>query len=426
MATPADACPSCRAAVPAGARFCPQCGTALRDGTVTAAPEAPPPERRQVAVLFADLSGYTALSAELDPEEVHRLLTRYFELVDGLIGQCGGAIDKHIGDAVMGVFGAPVAYGNDTQRALRAAMGIHAAMAALSAEFGRPLAAHVGVASGEVVAAATGSAVHRHYTVTGDAVNLAPRLDRRHRMRGAGIVGTRRRAVCRRPHGVRVCGVRAVRRGVRPRRPDAIFAEQSLHAGDRPYLPRARRRRVAGARPRAREIGSRRWVVFDLALLAYAYWHAGRRRDARLALDGAFADAEGVGLRFVGGLLLGVRALMVEDADDLAPVLAEGERSLAPGCPAHSHFWLRREAIDAALRHADWDLALRQVAALEALTRSEPVPWIDFQVARGRVLAAAGRGAPDRAALLDCRRRGTAMHLPGALPALDAALAKLG
>jgi len=174
MPTAVTACPQCRADAPANARFCPQCGAPL-----AAAPAAPARsgERRPVAVLFADLSGYTALSSELDPEDVHRLLSRYFELVDGLVGQCGGTIDKHIGDAVMGVFGAPVAYGNDSLRALRAAAGIHAAMAALSTEFGRPLFAHVGVASGEVVAADTGSSVHRTYTVTGDAVNLAARLD---------------------------------------------------------------------------------------------------------------------------------------------------------------------------------------------------------------------------------------------------------
>ena len=175
MQTAATACPQCRADAPAGARFCPQCGAAL--AAAAAAPAARPGERRPVAVLFADLSGYTALSSELDPEDVHRLLSRYFERVDGIVGQCGGTIDKHIGDAVMGVFGAPVAYGNDTLRALRAAAGIHAAMAALSAEFGRPLAAHIGVASGEVVAADTGSSIHRTYTVTGDAVNLAARLD---------------------------------------------------------------------------------------------------------------------------------------------------------------------------------------------------------------------------------------------------------
>ncbi|HEY3180421.1 MAG TPA: adenylate/guanylate cyclase domain-containing protein [Casimicrobiaceae bacterium] len=136
----------------------------------------PAGERRQVTVVFADLSGYTRLSSALDPEETHRLLTRFFERADAVITRWGGAIDKHIGDAVMGVFGAPVAYGNDVERALRAAVDIHGAMAALSAEFGRALVTHIGIASGEVVAAATGSAAHRNYTVTGDAVNLAARL----------------------------------------------------------------------------------------------------------------------------------------------------------------------------------------------------------------------------------------------------------
>ena len=173
-------CSSCRAAVPGDARFCPQCGTRLGAGappqpTAETGP-SPPAERRQVAILFADLSGYTHLSSTLDAEEVHRLLGRFFELVDGVISQLGGTIDKHIGDAVMAVFGAPVAFGNDTERALRAAGRIHASMATLTREFARPLAAHVGIASGEVVAADTGSAAHRNYTMTGDAVNLAARL----------------------------------------------------------------------------------------------------------------------------------------------------------------------------------------------------------------------------------------------------------
>ena len=177
MSTESTACPRCRATTPDGARFCPQCGLALAAAPAPApAPAAPVGERRPVAILFADLSGYTTLSSQIDAEEVHRLLSRYFDLVDALIGECGGTIDKHIGDAVMGVFGAPVAYGNDTLRALRAAVGVHAAMETLSAEFGRTLTAHVGVASGEVVAADTGSTVHRSYTVTGDAVNLAARL----------------------------------------------------------------------------------------------------------------------------------------------------------------------------------------------------------------------------------------------------------
>jgi class 3 adenylate cyclase/tetratricopeptide (TPR) repeat protein len=179
MAVDSTVCASCRAAIPAGARFCPQCGSRVGDARATAAVEiaaSPPAERRQVAILFADLSGYTHLSSTLDAEEVHRLLTRFFELVDGVISQLGGTIDKHIGDAVMAVFGAPVAHGNDTERALRAAGRIHAAMATLTREFARPLTAHIGVASGEVVAADTGSAAHRNYTMTGDAVNLAARL----------------------------------------------------------------------------------------------------------------------------------------------------------------------------------------------------------------------------------------------------------
>src|SRR5437773_2535916 len=172
MSTIREVCSECREALPAGARFCPHCGARV----VAAAAAVPAGERRQVTIVFADLAGYTRLSSTLDPEETHRLLTRFFERTDAVITRWGGAIDKHIGDAVMGVFGAPIAYGNDVERALRAAVDIHAAMDILSKEFGRSLATHVGIASGEVVAATTGSASHRTYTVTGDAVNLAARL----------------------------------------------------------------------------------------------------------------------------------------------------------------------------------------------------------------------------------------------------------
>jgi class 3 adenylate cyclase/predicted ATPase len=133
-------------------------------------------ERRQVSVLFADLVGFTRLSGELDAEEVHQLLGRFFARVDGLVEAFGGTIDKHIGDCVMAVFGAPVAHGNDAERAARAALAIQDAMAGLSGEVGRRLAVHVGLASGQVVASGTGSASHREYTVTGESVNLASRL----------------------------------------------------------------------------------------------------------------------------------------------------------------------------------------------------------------------------------------------------------
>ena len=70
-------------------------------------------ELRQVTVLFVDLSGFTKMSSTLDPEETHRVLGRFFETVDGLVGKYGGTVDKHIGDSVMAVFGAPVAHGDD-------------------------------------------------------------------------------------------------------------------------------------------------------------------------------------------------------------------------------------------------------------------------------------------------------------------------
>jgi class 3 adenylate cyclase/tetratricopeptide (TPR) repeat protein len=133
-------------------------------------------EHRQVTVLFADLAGYTRLSNELDSEELHRLLGAFFDTVDGVIEGHGGTIDKHIGDCVMAVFGAPVAHGNDAERAVRAALAIQEAMPLLAAQSGRELQAHVGIASGEVVAAGTGSLAFREYTVTGSSVNLASRL----------------------------------------------------------------------------------------------------------------------------------------------------------------------------------------------------------------------------------------------------------
>jgi class 3 adenylate cyclase/tetratricopeptide (TPR) repeat protein len=133
-------------------------------------------ERRQVTVLFADLTGYTALSKLLDAEEVEGILTAFFEAADAAIVEHGGTIDKHIGDCVMAVFGAPVAHGNDAERAVLAALKIRDSVPALCRRLGRDIGVHVGVASGEVLASQVGSARHRTYTVTGDSVNLASRL----------------------------------------------------------------------------------------------------------------------------------------------------------------------------------------------------------------------------------------------------------
>ncbi|SMF12114.1 Tetratricopeptide repeat-containing protein [Tistlia consotensis] len=138
-------------------------------------PAAAPGTRRQVTILFADLSGFTELSGRLDAEEVHALLQRYFAAVDETLHAFGGAIDKHIGDAVMAVFGAPLAHSDDPERAVRAALEIHRRLAL----FEPPLTGHIGIASGQVVANRTGSDSFAEYTVTGASVNLAARLQDR-------------------------------------------------------------------------------------------------------------------------------------------------------------------------------------------------------------------------------------------------------
>ncbi|MEX2009090.1 MAG: adenylate/guanylate cyclase domain-containing protein, partial [Dongiaceae bacterium] len=171
------ACPDCGFGNEENEAFCGGCGAPLvrgqperRDQPPKAGPAG---DRRQVTVVFADLCGFTVLAGRLDAEELHALVGRFLATVDGIVEDHGGAVDKHIGDAVMALFGAPVAHGDDPWRAVRAAFQIHEAMAALGAELRRPLQAHIGVASGEVVAAGLGG----DYTVVGESVNLAARLD---------------------------------------------------------------------------------------------------------------------------------------------------------------------------------------------------------------------------------------------------------
>ena len=133
-------------------------------------------ERRQVTILFVDLCGFSALAQSLDPEELRDLVGRFTELVDGIVVDYGGTVDKHIGDAVMALFGAPKAHDDDPFRAARAALDIHVALARFGESAGRSLQAHAGIASGEVIAGAIGRADAQDYTVLGDSVNLAARL----------------------------------------------------------------------------------------------------------------------------------------------------------------------------------------------------------------------------------------------------------
>ncbi len=126
--------------------------------------------------MFCDLVGYTRLASALDPEEVHALLERFFAVVDAAVDRYGGVIDKHIGDAAMALFGAPRAHGDDALRAIRAALDVQTSIPPTPATAFAPLAVHIGLAMGEVVASAVGSDRHRGYTVTGEAANVAARL----------------------------------------------------------------------------------------------------------------------------------------------------------------------------------------------------------------------------------------------------------
>jgi class 3 adenylate cyclase len=133
-------------------------------------------ERRQVTVLFADLSGFTTLSEQLDAEEVCGLLNASFDVLVPVIEKYGGVVDKFIGDEVMAVFGAPVAHEDDPARALRAALEMMTAMATFNAVHNTTLGLHVGINTGLVIAGGIGSQGQQHDTVIGSAVNLAARL----------------------------------------------------------------------------------------------------------------------------------------------------------------------------------------------------------------------------------------------------------
>lgn len=163
-------CPSCAAAVPPGARFCPACGQAV-SGDENAAHE----ERRIATVLFADLVGFTSLSESADPEQIKNLVDSCFERLVADIEAFGGRIDKIIGDALVALFGAPVAHEDDPERAVRAALQMQATLAALRDDIADPIEMRIGVNTGEVLTGAFRSG--GDYTAMGDAVNVASRLE---------------------------------------------------------------------------------------------------------------------------------------------------------------------------------------------------------------------------------------------------------
>jgi class 3 adenylate cyclase/tetratricopeptide (TPR) repeat protein len=169
----ARACPSCGTANPPTVTFCGECGTALTDAAPASAPSpatvAPGAERRLVSVLFADLVGFTAASEGRDAEETRELLSRYFDVSRGIIERYGGTVEKFIGDAVMAVWGTPIATEDDAERAVRAALELVSAIP----ELHPALQARAGVLTGE--AAVTIGATSEGM-VAGDLVNTASRV----------------------------------------------------------------------------------------------------------------------------------------------------------------------------------------------------------------------------------------------------------
>lgn len=195
-ATPlSTVCPTCSTANPPSAKFCSECATPLQPvvhapalgaraasaqpiapGTEPAPPvttdgatSGPVAERRLVSILFADLVGFTTFAEGRDSEDVRETLSRYFDLASDVIGRYGGTVEKFIGDAVMAVWGAPVAREDDPERAVRAGLELVGAVPSL----GEGIRARAGVLTGE--AAVTIGATNQGM-VAGDLVNTASRL----------------------------------------------------------------------------------------------------------------------------------------------------------------------------------------------------------------------------------------------------------
>ncbi len=193
-------CPQCDFANPPNFKFCGECGHDLRKPDPTPAPDdsatkaeaaAVQPEghtpdtellegeRKHVTAIFSDMSGYTAMSERLDPEEVKEITARIFGEISQIIDKYDGFIEKFIGDAVMALFGVPKAHEDDPVRAIKAAGEIHNAVKAISPEFeariGKPLGMHTGINTGLVVTGVVNLEKETH-GVAGDTINVAARL----------------------------------------------------------------------------------------------------------------------------------------------------------------------------------------------------------------------------------------------------------
>jgi class 3 adenylate cyclase/tetratricopeptide (TPR) repeat protein len=186
--------------VNAANKFCHQCGQSLAQPPTPAARFASPQsytpphlaekiltsrtalegERKQVTVLFADVSGFTSISEKLDPEEVHQLMNRAFALMLGEVHRYEGTINQFLGDGVMALFGAPIAREDHAQRAVHAALGMHRVLQGYGAELQRTrgiaFRVRIGLNTGLVVVGSIGDNLRMDYTAVGDTTNLAARM----------------------------------------------------------------------------------------------------------------------------------------------------------------------------------------------------------------------------------------------------------
>ena len=191
-------CPACQAANPPGNKFCHECGRSLTAGLPAeqfASPRTYTPahlaqkiltsrsalegERKQVTVLFVDVSGFTSLSERLDPEEVHRLMNHAFDLMLAEVHRYEGTVNQFLGDGIMALFGAPIAHEDHARRAVHAALGIRTALETLHEELrprGISFRVRQGLNTGLVVVGSIGSDLRMDYTAVGDTTNVAARL----------------------------------------------------------------------------------------------------------------------------------------------------------------------------------------------------------------------------------------------------------
>ncbi len=172
-------CPQCGSAYIPGDEFCGECGHQLKEPVAPRMEPSLEGERKQVTALFSDLSGYTAMSERLDPEEVKEIMSRIFGEITSVVNKYDGTIEKFIGDAVVAFFGVPKTHEDDPIRAIKVAREIHELVSAMSPAVekraGKPISMHTGINTGLVVTGEVNTEKGTH-GLAGETINVASRL----------------------------------------------------------------------------------------------------------------------------------------------------------------------------------------------------------------------------------------------------------